>query len=244
MKGPHLPSTILLYQSRPVPCPYLRGKTWITHLFLEYQFPGEGYETLLSFGFRRSGYIVYRNHCPGCSSCIPLRIPVHLFKPSSSMKKCLRRNRDVTIQEGGIDFDPEVFSLYRRYCTFKHEFEDINYQEEGFRNFLCCSPLETRTLQYRIRDRLVGVSWVDILPHSFSSVYFAFDPEETSRSLGTFSVLHELKLAAESGRSYYYLGFYVADSRKMSYKARFKPYELLLDGQWCRVSEEPCTIHP
>lgn len=228
--------SIILFQGEPAPCPYLEGKIWTTHLFVAKKFPPELYETLLSEGFRRSGYLFYQNHCKNCTACIPLRIPVSKFHPSPSMTKCLRRNRDVEIVETRIDFDREVFALYRRYSVYKHDKEELSVQEEGFRRFLCSSPLDTRMLRYIVNGKLVGVSWLDYLPHSLSSVYFAFEPEEAKRSLGTFSVLKEIEIARSFGKEYYYLGFYVPGSLKMSYKARFKPHELLLDGQWQSLS--------
>ncbi|MCX7786934.1 MAG: arginyltransferase [Spirochaetes bacterium] len=235
--------SIILYRGNPSPCPYLEGKTWTTHLFVARKFPSVLYESLLSEGFRRSGYIFYQNHCENCTSCIPLRIPVSKFQPSVSMRKCLRRNRDVEIVETSISFDVEVFALYRRYNIYKHEKEEPSIQEEGFRRFLCASPIDTRMLRYFVHGKLVGVSWIDYLPHSLSSVYFAFEPEEAKRSLGTFSVLKELEIAKNLGKDFYYLGFYVPNSPKMSYKARFKPYELLINGQWQTPTFEQMGCH-
>ncbi len=159
------------------------------------------------------------------------------------MKKCLRRNRDVEIEETSISFDVEVFALYRRYNVYKHEKEELSIQEEGFRRFLCSSPLDTRMLRYLANGKLVGVSWLDYLPNSLSSVYFAFEPEEAKRSLGTFSVLKEIEIARNLHKDYYYLGFYVPGSPKMSYKARFKPHEILINGQWQPSTFEQMGCH-
>jgi len=76
---------------------------------------------------------------------------------------------------------------------------------------------------------------VDVLPHSLSSVYFAFDPDFGRRSLGTFSVMKEIELAAAGGKRWLQFGFWVAGSQKMDYKAGFRPHETLIDGVWRRV---------
>ena len=58
-------------------------------------------------------------------------------------------------------------------------------------------------------------------------------PELARRGLGSFSVLTEIAWALETGRRYHYLGYWIADCRKMAYKTRFRPCELLgTDGVW------------
>jgi arginine-tRNA-protein transferase len=60
-----------------------------------------------------------------------------------------------------------------------------------------------------------------------------FDPEFARRSLGTYSLLWECKHALDCGLQYYYLGYYVADCPKMSYKAAFRPAEMRIEtGEW------------
>ena len=50
---------------------------------------------------------------------------------------------------------------------------------------------------YRIDDRLVGISVIDVLPLCVSSVYFIWDPDYAWASLGKLSALRELALAAD-----------------------------------------------
>ena len=35
----------------------------------------------------------------------------------------------------------------------------------------------------------------------------------------------------------YYLGYWIGESRKMAYKAQFRPADLLIDGQWQDASD-------
>ena len=100
------------------------------------------------------------------------------------------------------------------------------------------SPITTREMRYRVDGRLVGLGIVDVVPDVVSSVYFYFDPAEGKRSLGTYSALQEIEYAQRTGRAYLYLGYYVHGCKEMSYKARFKPCELLTpDGRWVPFDE-------
>lgn len=63
-------------------------------------------------------------------------------------------------------------------------------------------------------------------------VYSFYDPEQSRRSLGTFMILDHIRRARESQLPYVYLGYWVAGSRKMHYKTRFKPQEHLGPDGW------------
>jgi arginine-tRNA-protein transferase len=129
-----------------------------------------------------------------------------------------------------LEGDKEVIELYQRYHAERHGPSGLS--GDSFRMFLGSSPIRSELVRYRVEDRLVGLGWIDILPEGLSTVYFAFDPEESQRSLGTFSIMTEIKIAASLGKQWYYLGFYVPGSPKMDYKANFRPHQLLIDGRW------------
>jgi arginine-tRNA-protein transferase len=104
---------------------------------------------------------------------------------------------------------------------------------ETFETFLYDSPLPSVEFRYHVGGRLIGVSVVDGCPGGLSSVYMYFDPDFRLRSLGTFSVLWEIAHCRRAGLAYYHLGYYVAGSRTMAYKARFRPNEILVgDDRW------------
>ena len=97
---------------------------------------------------------------------------------------------------------------------------------------------DTVEVQYRVADRLVAVSVLDLGARAVSSVYHYFDPEESGRSLGVYSVLWELAWCKLSGFDWYYLGYYVQDCSHLNYKANYAPNEIKMDDGW-RRSQRP-----
>lgn len=221
----------LLFQSAGERCPYLEGKEWVTHVFQTQAIAPGVYESLLNQGFRRSGILFYQNHCPGCHACYPIRVDVQHFAPSRSQRRVLKKNHDIAIRISSNMFQVEDFHLYRTYCAQRHPSHSVPTKEDYVR-FLINSPLTTNIMRYTVDDQLVGVGWIDILPHSLSSVYFSFDPAYSSRSLGTFSILQQIELCRLMGKQWLQLGFWVRDCQKMSYKNRFRPCHILVNGKW------------
>ena len=87
-------------------------------------------------------------------------------------------------------------------------------------------------LYYYDLDRLLAIGWIDVLEQILSSVYFIFDPDEASRRLGVYSLLYEIEYARKLDKTWLYLGYWVEDSQKMSYKSDFQPAELLFNKKW------------
>ena len=98
----------------------------------------------------------------------------------------------------------------------------------------------TINMDYRLNGKLVGVGVVDLGAVSLSSNYFYYDTSDEimKRSIGTFTILKEIEFCKERGIPYYYLGYYLSECKKMSYKGRFLPHELLIDGEWIRQTEQ------
>ena len=219
------------------PCPYLPDRMIRTEAYLMAGLGGESYGRLLAQGFRRSGKIVYRPRCRGCSECRSTRIPVDAFAPSRSMRRVWRRNADVRVEEGDVEATSEKFELYCRYLDGQHD-QTMSRSFETFQEFLCESSIETREFRLFIGERLVGVSIADRWSGGLSSVYMYFEPEFRTRSLGTYSILWEIDYCRRQGLPYYYLGYYVAGCATMEYKSRFRPNELLVGpGRWIKFRE-------
>jgi arginyl-tRNA--protein-N-Asp/Glu arginylyltransferase len=225
------PIGIELIASAPHPCPYLADRTATLRAFSATQMPAELYHRFMDAGFRRSGDVFYQPVCAGCRECRPIRIPVAQFRPSKSQRRCIRRNSDLNVSIASPKITEEKFALYARYTEIWHGRNDATFDE--LESFLYVSPVETLEFEYRDAGRLIAVGICDVCLDALSSVYFYFEPIEARRSLGTFGILREIEFAQQRRIRHYYLGYFVAACRSMSYKAFFRPNEILFgDGNW------------
>jgi leucyl-tRNA---protein transferase len=121
----------------------------------------------------------------------------------------------------------------------------MRMDREAYREMVEIAPDSTRMVEFRDDDgALVGVSLTDHLRSGLSGVYKFFAPEmEARRSLGTFIILWHVQRARALGLPYVYLGYWIRESRKMAYKARFAPLEQL-DGHAWRPLEAPPAADP
>ena len=226
-----------LYLSIPHPCSYLPEQTAST-LFVDPHFPvgTRLYADLNRRGFRRSGDLIYRPHCSDCAACIPVRIPVREFQPNRTQRRTLKRNHDVSVSSGPAQFEQEHFSLFTRYQAVRHAGGGMDHPDpERYLRFLVGGHVDTRFCSMRIHGRLVGVAVVDMLPDGLSAMYTFYEPLEKTRSLGVFSVLWQVEYARSLGLEWLYLGYWIKNSPKMSYKMNYRPLEAYTDGVWSRL---------
>jgi arginine-tRNA-protein transferase len=216
------------------PCPYVRGRVARFSGFdCDRPLPEGLYDSLMQVNFRRNGTVVYRPDCRNCSDCRMIRIPVDSFQMNRSQERCRRRNLDLSVTiEPALPTD-EKHGLYERYLEARHSTETpdddaMDGSRDEFESFLYTSCVNTEDVVFRdLKGKLLAVSVVDREPRSLSAVYCYYDPDESARrSLGTFNILTLVEEARRRELEYVYLGYWLGDSRKMSYKAAFRPAEI------------------
>jgi arginine-tRNA-protein transferase len=197
------------------------------------------YGQLTDMGFRRSGSHIYRPHCIQCDACISIRIPAYEFQMSKSQKRIWNKNRDLSVESIDPALTDEIYKLYERYIKERHSDGDMYPPSPGqFSGFLADSNQQSQFhLMRDAEGKLLAVAVSDSLQQGQSAVYTFYDPEHEHRSLGTYAVLWQLMQLREQRGGYLYLGYWVKNCRKMSYKARFYPLERLEQGVWIPVGD-------
>lgn len=225
------------YRSSAAPCPYLPGRIE-RKLFARLAGPDAApvNSTLSHAGFRRSHDIIYKPACPGCMACVPVRVPVADFEPAGSLARIAKRGNAFVMTSRKAEPTREQYELFLAYETMRHADSDMarmNYDD------YCAMVLEgdVDTVGFELRDssyKLIGLMLADRLADGWSAVYSFYSPlpEHERYSLGTLLILELIALARREKQGYVYLGYWVDNSRKMGYKARFQPLERLGTDGW------------
>ena len=166
----------------------------------------------------------------------PLRLLIDQFRPSKSQRRVLRRNADVR-----MDIQPTVLNDSLREMFAAHVQRFTLNLPPSLESFLGdhpnTVPCENVTLAVYAGERLIAASFLDLGQAAVSSVYAIFDPAESRRSLGIFTMLKEIEYARARGCKFYYPGYACHESSPYDYKKKFTALQWYdWEGNWKPLS--------
>ncbi len=231
--------SLRLLLSMPHNCSYLDNQQ-ASDLFVDPDAPMDSflYSQLAQQGFRRSGDNIYRPHCQSCSACKAVRLPVDEFQRSRQQRRAWQRNSDLTISATTTPNKEEHFALYQEYVKDRHEKGGMDeFEKDGLFSFFQSNWGDTLFYEFRNpQHELITVAVCDVLSDGLSAVYSYFKPCESKRSLGVMAVLWQIEQAKQFGLPYLYLGYWIDECQKMSYKKNYQPLTWFDGKTWSKLA--------
>lgn len=235
------------FVTSPAPCPYLPGRSE-RKVFTELKgaHADQLNEALGRIGFRRSQTVAYRPSCLDCQACVSVRVVADEFKPSSTQKRDIKRNRDLIVTECRPWATDEQFELLTKYLSVRHPDGGMSTMDEmDYADMVEHTPVTSSLVEYREPTqtgepgKLIGACLTDRQGDGLSMIYSFYDPDHEGRAgLGNYIILDHIQRAAQSGLAYVYLGYWVDGSPRMQYKVRYRPLEQLTRDGWRRMDED------
>ena len=239
------------FVTSPSPCPYLPGKQE-RKVFTELNgiHAAELNDALGRIGFRRSQTVAYRPSCAGCTACVSVRVVTPDFQPNASQRKLIKRHADLQVVPCRPWATDEQFRLLRRYLATRHPGGGMAaMDEDDFADMVEHSTVNSFVMEYREparhgrQGKLLGACLTDRQADGLSMIYSFFAADEENRpGLGNFIILDHIARARAAGLPYVYLGYWVKGSRRMAYKTRYRPIEVLGPAGWRLMREEEFAV--
>ena len=130
------------------------------------------------------------------------------------------------------------YPLYENYINTLHQDGTMFPATiDQYNSFIGSNITEQLYLEIWHNDQLISVAVTDMLKDALSAVYTFYHPNYNRHGLGVFSILNQLSLAKEMKKEFLYLGYQIDACKKMNYKNRYYPHQVLIENCWQTVNK-------
>ena len=233
---------IRFYLTGPQPCPYLPNKIE-RKVFTTLDDSDSGLlnEALTHAGFRRSQNIAYRPACDMCTECVSMRIDVSAFEFTPNWRRIMAKNSNIICEIAEPIATQERYDLMAQYILNRHDEGGMSDMSEAdFAAMIEDNAPNTKIIDFRLSENcqlgdkgeLIACLIIDELSDGNSMIYSFYNPNFPKQSLGSYIILAQIEHMTLQNKQYLYLGYWIKNSKKMHYKGRFKPFQVLANGGW------------
>ena len=162
-----------------------------------------------------------------------IRVQAKQFTTNRSQRRAWTQHAQLKATLHPLQDKAEYYDLYQRYQRARHPEGGMDNDDyDSYQSFLLQSHLDTLLVEFRDQGVLRMVSVIDLLGDGLSSVYTFYEPDLPHARFGVYNVLWQIELCRKLNLDFVYLGYWIKNSRKMSYKTRYQPAQGLQDGLW------------
>ncbi len=181
-------------------------------------------DKFLANGWFRSAPMLYRSQLicleQDVFATINIRLRLREFDYKKSLRKILRRNdKQFHYKVGPARLNRERQALYDGQ---KHRFKGFIFDtlEQFFFANTDINVFDTHEVSVYDGDQLIAVGFFDMGKKSIASILGLYDQRYEKYSLGTYTMLLEIKYALEQGMKYYYPGYILDKPSVFDYKLK------------------------
>jgi arginine-tRNA-protein transferase len=113
---------------------------------------------------------------------------------------------------------------------------EMNFNE--YRSMVEDTPVETCLYEFRdANNLLIAASLTDKIQDGLSGIYKFYTPDREKHSLGSWIIDWHVEETIRLELKYVYLGYWIKESPKMSYKSKFTGLQKLTNNTWTNFKD-------